>query len=102
MNIPLSKPFLGKEELNLIKEVLDSGWLAHGSKGRKFEQDFAKYVGTKHAIAFNSCTSALQVALQSEGIKKEVILPSFTFVASANSIVTAGATPKFVDIDYGT
>ncbi|MBR9700129.1 DegT/DnrJ/EryC1/StrS family aminotransferase [Candidatus Woesearchaeota archaeon] len=102
MKIPLCKASIGKEEKALVLEVLESGWLAHGPKGKEFQDLFSKYVGVKHALALNSCTSALQVALQAKGITGEVIVPSFTFVASANAVVTAGAKPVFADIDYET
>jgi perosamine synthetase len=98
MNIPLSKPFIRKEEIALVSQVLNSGWLAHGSMNEEFEHSFAKYVGTKYAVSLNSCTSALFLVLLAKNIKGEVILPSFTFVASANSIVTAGAKPVFAEI----
>lgn len=102
MNIPLCKPDMGEEEIKLVKEVLNSGWLAHGPKSKQFEESFAKYISTKYATSLNSCTSALQLAIQVQNITGEVIVPSFTFVASANAIVTAGAKPVFVDIEYDT
>jgi perosamine synthetase len=102
MKIPLCIPFIGEEELKEIGEVLKSGWLAHGPKVKEFEGMFAEYIGTKYAVSLNSCTSALQLALEAQRITKEVILPSFTFVASANAVVRAGATPVFVDIEYDT
>lgn len=102
MKIPLCIPEIGQEEIARVKNVLESGWLAHGPQNRQFEADFADYLGVKHAIALNSCTSALQLALQVQGITGEVIVPSFTFVASANAIVNAGAKPVFADIDYDT
>lgn len=102
MKIPLCKPYIDKEEIDLVREVLESGWLVHGPKTEEFERDFADYIGTKYAISLNSCTSALQLALESQDIKGEVILPSFTFVASANAIVNSGAKPVFIDIEYDT
>ncbi len=100
--IPLCKPSITDEEIKQVGEVLKSGWLAHGPKGEKFEEKFAEYVGVKEAVALNSCTSALELAIQVLDIKEEILVPSFTFVASANSVVTSGATPVFVDIDYDT
>jgi len=100
--IPLCIPDLSEEELNLVKEVLDSGWLAHGPKNKQFEEEFAKYIGVKKAVSLNSCTSALHLAIEAQEITGEVILPSFTFVASANAVVTAGAKPVFADIEYAT
>ena len=100
--IPLCIPDIGDAELAAVEEVLRSGWLAHGSKNKEFEEKFADYIGVKHAITMNSCTSALQLAIEAQGITGEVIVPSFTFVASANAIVTSGAKPVFVDIEYDT
>jgi len=100
--IPLCIPYIDEQELNAVKEVLDSGWLAHGPKTKEFEANFAKYIGVKKAIAVNSCTSALQLAIMALGLKGEVIIPSFTFMATANAVVNAGCTPVFCDIDYNT
>jgi len=98
--IPLCTPSLSEKELHAIKEVLSSGWLADGPKNREFEKLFAKYIGVKHAISMNSCTSALFVALVASDITGEVIIPSFTFSATANTVVTAGATPIFADVNF--
>ena len=102
MKIPLCTPDIGEKELKAAAEVLKSGWLADGPKSKEFEEKFAKYIGTKHAITLNSCTSALFLALKAQGIVGDVIMPSFTFVASANAAVTAGAQPIFADVDYDT
>jgi len=102
MKIPLSKTYLNKKELLAVKKVLDSGWLTHGPKNQEFEEMFAKYIGTKYAISLNSCASALFAVIKALEITGEIILPSFTFTASANAIVTAGAKPVFADIDYQT
>ena len=102
IKIPLCVPDIGEEEIKAVEEVLRSGWLAHGPKTKKFEEEFAKYIGVKHAISLNSCTSALQLAVFANNIKEEIILPSFTFAASANSIVTQGAKPIFCDVEYNT
>ena len=100
--IPLSVPSIDDCEIRSVAEVLWSGWLTHGQKNEEFEEKFARYIGVKRAVSLNSCTSALFLAILAQGIKGEVIVPSFTFVASANAIVAAGATPVFVDIDYDT
>ncbi len=100
--IPLSVPDLGEEEIERVIKVLKSGWLAHGPQNEELEKKFADYIGVKHAVALNSCTSALQLAIQASGLRGEIIVPSFTFVASANSIVTAGCRPVFAEIDYDT
>jgi len=101
-NIPLCKAFLDGNELSAIKEVLESGWFTHGPKNKEFEALLCNLIKVKHAISLNSCTSALHLALEANNIRGEVILPSFTFVASANSIVTAGATPVFADIEFSS
>lgn len=102
MKIPLSLPFLDNEEAEAIQKILQSGWLTDGPVNGEFEELFAAYIGVKRAVTLNSCTSALQLALEASSIDGEVILPSFTFVASANAVVRAGATPVFADIEYGT
>jgi perosamine synthetase len=102
MNIPLCIPSINEEEINAVKEVLESGWLVHGPKTKEFEKKFAEYIETKYATTLNSCTSALQLALQANNLKGEVILPSFTFVASANATITAGCKPVFIEIDPKT
>lgn len=100
--IPLCIPYTGQEEKDAVCEVIDSGWYAHGPKNHEFEEGFAEYLGVKHAFSMNSCTSALHLAVEGLGITGEVILPSFTFVASANAIITGGAIPVFADISYDT
>jgi perosamine synthetase len=100
--IPLCKTAIEDEEINAAIEVIKSGWMAHGPKNHEFEELFENYIGVKHAICMNSCTSALYIALFAMEIKGEVITPSFTFVATVNSIVLAGATPVLVDIDKET
>jgi perosamine synthetase len=99
-SIPLCRAVIEDEEFKAVEEVLKSGWLTHGPKTTEFENLFAEYLGVKHAVAMNSCTSALFLALVANNVTGEVLVPSFTFVASANAIVTAGATPVFVDINY--
>jgi dTDP-4-amino-4,6-dideoxygalactose transaminase len=101
-NIPLCNPPLGEQEIDAVEDVIRSGWLAHGPKNEELEERFAEYVGVEHAISMNSCTSALQLALECHGITGEVLVPSFTWVASVNAVVTAGATPVLVDIDPET
>lgn len=99
MKIPLCKPSIDHNEQELVKEVLNSGWLTSGPMNVKFEEMFADFIGVKHAISLNSCTSGLHLSIEANEIKGEVILPSFSWVASANAIVTAGAKPKFADIN---
>ena len=106
--IPINAPQIGEEEIEAVTKVLKSGTLTHGlgmgPMVTKFEEAFAKFVNAKHAIAVNSGTAALHLALLGTGVKAgtEVILPSFTFVATAEIVVMAGAKPVFVDIDPET
>lgn len=102
--IKLSEPSITQESISDVVAVLESGWLTQGSKVAEFEDDFKKYMGTSHALAVNSATSGLHLALMSLGIGlgDEVIVPSFTWVATANAVELCGAKPIFVDIDLET
>ena len=102
--IPITKPCIGKEEAQAAAEVVLSGWLSQGARVQAFEQAVAEYTGARHAIATSNCTTALHLALLAAdvGAGDEVICPSFSFIATANAIVHAGATPVFVDIDART
>ena len=84
--------------------MIKSGWIAQGKRAEEFEALVAEYVGAKHAVAVSSATTGLHLALLAAGVKPgdEVICPSYTFIATANSIMYAGATPVFVDIDPRT
>jgi perosamine synthetase len=95
---------LGPREELAVLDVLRSGWLVQGSKVAEFEAAVASYVGARHAVATSSCTAALHLALLLHGLGPgdEVIVPSFTFIATANAVVYTGATPVFVDIDPRT
>lgn len=99
--IPIAKPIIGQEEKNSVLEVMTSGNLAQGKYVENFENKFSEVISSNHCIAVNSGTSALHIGLLALGIKNgdEVIVPSFTFAASANSIALTGATPIFADID---
>jgi dTDP-4-amino-4,6-dideoxygalactose transaminase len=102
MHVKNTKPYIPKDDitpiLDDIKIALENGNLTFGTD--KFEEEFAKYTGTKYAVAVNSGTSALEAPLRYFGIKgKEVIVPTNTFVASANAVVFAGGTPVMVDMD---
>jgi dTDP-4-amino-4,6-dideoxygalactose transaminase len=102
--INMAKPQIGDEEKKAVLEVLDSGMIAQGPRVKAFEEAFAQMCGTKHAVATTSGTTALHVAMLAHGIGRgdEVITSAFTFIASANSILYAGAKPVFVDIDPRT
>ena len=98
--ISIAKPLIESEEKQAVLEVLDSGILAQGPRVAAFEQAFAEMCGVKHAIATSSGTTALHIALLAHSIGEgdQVITTPFTFIASANSILYAGAKPVFVDI----
>jgi len=103
-SIPVARPSIGAEEEKAVVEVLRSGWLAQGARVAEFEKRFADYVGAAHAVALSSCTTALHLALVAAGVQPgdEVLCPSLSFIATANSIRYAGASPVFVDIDPAT
>jgi len=104
MKIPLTIPFIGDEEKKAANEVLDSGWLIQGKKVAEFEEMVCQYTGAKFARATSSCTTALHLTLLTLSIGKgdEVLVPSFTFVATANAVEYVGAKPVFIDIDLKT
>src|SRR3984893_2978975 len=103
-SIPVARPSFGRDEEQAVLEVLRSGWVTQGPRVAAFERKFAEYVGAAHAVAVSSCTTALHLALLAAGVKPgdEVLCPSLSFIATANAIVHAGATPVFVDIDEST
>ncbi len=98
--IPLADIDLGAEELSAVQNVLQSRWLTMGGVTQEFETAFASYTGAKHALAVTNATAALHMACLAIGLKAgdEVIVPSLTFVATANSICYSGAMPVFADI----
>ncbi|UCD93171.1 MAG: DegT/DnrJ/EryC1/StrS aminotransferase family protein, partial [Methanobacteriota archaeon] len=99
--IKLIQPLVGEEELALIDEVLKSGYMTEGPKTKEFESKFAEYVGAGHGIATTSCTTAMDLSLRALGIGKghEVIVPDFTYPATADVVRFVGATPILVDVD---
>ncbi len=99
--LPFALPDLGSEELEQVTETLQSGWITTGPKVREFETRFAACVGAKHAVAVNSCTAALHLALEAAGVKRNdfVITSPYTFAATAEVIHYLGAVPVFVDIE---
>jgi dTDP-4-amino-4,6-dideoxygalactose transaminase len=98
--IPLSDIDFGPEESQAVQQVLESRWLTMGGVTQKFEEEFAAFVGSKHAIAVANCTAALHLTCLVTGLEPgdEVVVPSLTFVATANAIRYTGATPVFADI----
>lgn len=102
--IPFHVPEIGEDEIRSVVETLRSGWLTTGSKVKVFEEDFSRYVGCKHAVAVNSCTAALHLALDAIGIREgdEVIVPTMTFAATAEVVVYFKAKPVLVDCQPDT
>ncbi|GGK79336.1 aminotransferase DegT [Sphaerisporangium melleum] len=102
--IPVMRPWFGPEEQTAVGEVIASGWVAQGPKVAEFERAFAASVQAGHGVAASSCTTALHLALVLAGVGPgdEVIVPSLSFIATANVVRYAGATPVFADIDPAT
>ncbi len=99
--LPLSRPAIGDAEIAEVVDTLRSDWLTTGPKTKRFERQFAEYVGAEHAVAVNSCTAGLHLALVASEVGEgdEVIVPSLTFCATANVVLHQRATPVFVEID---
>jgi len=104
VQIPFHKPYITEEEINEVIGSLKNGWLTMGKKTMEFEKRFKDYIGSKNAVAVNSCTAALHLALKVIGLKKgdEVIIPSTTFVATAEVVNYFEAKPVLVDIEKDT
>lgn len=102
--IPFARPSITEEEIKEVVNTLKSGWLTTGKKTKEFEEVFKNYIGSQYAIAVNSCTSGLFLCLKALGIKEgdEVIVPTWTFCATANVVIHCGAKPVFCDVaeDY--
>jgi perosamine synthetase len=100
-SIALASPAMGDDEWNAVREPILSGWVTQGPKVSEFERAFAVRHGVPHAIAVNNCTAALHLALLALGVGPgdEVIVPSFTWVSTANAVIYCGARPVFVDVD---
>lgn len=104
MQVPFARPHLSGRESAAIAEVLASGWISQGPRVQEFEAAFARRVGAAAAVATTSCTTALHLALHAAGIGPgdEVIVPSLSFIATANAVWMCGARPVFADIDPRT
>lgn len=102
--IPVMVPHLGEEEAQAAADAVRSGWVAQGPRVARFEQEFASLVGADHGVAVSSCTAALHLALVLLDVRPgdEVIVPSFSFIATANAVRYVGATPVFADVDLAT
>jgi len=102
--LPLSRPAIGNEEIEAVAASLRSGWITSGPKVAEFEEGFRELTGAPHAVAVASATAGLHLVLTAYGIGRgdEVVTPSMTFASTVNQIALAGASPVFVDSDYGT
>lgn len=102
--VPLARPSMGEAELSAIAEVIASGWLTTGPRVKAFEAAFARHVGATEAVALNSCTAGLHLSLLAckVGPGDEVVTTPLTFCATANTVLHAGATPIFADVDRAT
>jgi dTDP-4-amino-4,6-dideoxygalactose transaminase len=102
--IPLAKPNIGREEERAVLEVLRSGWWTCGTVAQTLEQEFAEYVGSRHAVAVSSCSSALFLALKALNLPAGslVIVPTLTFCSTVNSVLLNGLVPVLVDVDRQT
>lgn len=99
--VEFAPPAIGTGEIDEVVATLRSGWLSTGPRVKRFEREFAAYVGARHAVAVNSCTAALHLSLIVAGVGPgdEVVTTPLTFCATANTVVHVGATPRFADID---
>jgi perosamine synthetase len=102
--IPVMVPWLGEQEAKAAADAVLSGWVAQGPRVAEFERAFAERVGAEHAVAVSSCTTALHLALVTLGLTAgdEVVVPSLSFIATANAVRYAGATPVFADVEAAT
>ena len=102
--IQISRPSMGDDEWNAVREPIMNGWLTQGPKTAEFEKEFAKAINVPYAVAVTSCTTALHLSMLGAGIGAgdEVIVPSFSWVATANAVEYCGATPVFVDVERET
>jgi perosamine synthetase len=101
IDVPFTRPFFRGDEGAAVAEVIASGWVSQGPRVQAFEAAFAERVGAREAVATTSCTTALQLALHVSGVGPgdEVVVPSLSFIATANAVRSCGATPVFADVD---
>ncbi|MFA5012315.1 MAG: DegT/DnrJ/EryC1/StrS family aminotransferase [Ignavibacteria bacterium] len=104
MKIPIAKTEFTEQDLISVQQVLESGWVVQGPVVKEFEDIWCKFTGSPYSVAVSSCTTALHLALLAAGVKRgdEVILPSFTWIATVNAVEYVGAKPVFCDIDITT
>src|SRR5262245_56573937 len=104
MNVPFFRPQIGEAEISEVVNCLRSGWLTTGPTTRRFGTDFAAAVGAKHAVAVNSATAALHLAVEAHHLVagQAVLVPTMTFAATAEIVRYCGATPILVDCDPDT
>lgn len=104
IKIPIVRPALGDAEVDAASRVIRSGWLTQGAEVAAFEKEMAAAVGAEHAVAVSNCTVALELSLRALGVGPgdEVVTVSHSFIATANAVVTVGATPVFVDVEEDT
>ena len=98
--IPIAKPYMTDEEAQAAYDTVLSGWITQGPRVAELEEKFAKYTGAKYAVAVSNCTTGLHLAMIVSGIGPgdEVICPSMSYIATANSITYVGATPFFAEV----
>jgi perosamine synthetase len=101
MKIPVAKPYLTADEAQNAYDTILTNWVTQGPRVQEFEEKFAAYTGAQHAVAVSNCTTALHLAMIVAGVKAgdEVICPSMSYIATANSITYVGATPVFAEVD---
>lgn len=104
MKIPVAKPYLGKEEAQNAYDTILTNWVTQGPRVQEFEEKFAEYTGAKFAVALSNCTTALHLAMIVAGVKEgdEVICPSMSYIATANSVMYVGAKPIFAEVESET
>ena len=102
--IQISRPSMGEDEWQAVKEPIMNGWLTQGPKVLEFEGDFSKEIDVPYSVALTSCTTALHLSLLAAGVKAgdEVIVPAFSWVSTANAVEYCGAKPVFVDVERST